>query len=170
MGAEGPLVGPPVFKTDGDGAPVLVCSIRTRPRHGLRTALLARGSAGMAKPLSRAGRFFASNRDPRCWLGGRPAGVGWKQGLFCGKECAVMSSIPFFARRRLCSTFNAQEVGQLRAALQGAGVEFVIQQDRQNGSFFGIGLQLVPPSVEYIIYVHEDDFELAQAALQGTLN
>ena len=51
-----------------------------------------------------------------------------------------MSSIPFFARRRLCSTFNAQEVGQLRA------------------------------SVEYIIYVHEDDFELAQAALQGTLN
>ena len=37
MGAEGPLVGPPVFKTDGDGAPVLVCSIRTRPRQ-LRTA------------------------------------------------------------------------------------------------------------------------------------
>ena len=27
-----------------------------------------------------------------------------------------------------------------------------------------------PPLVEYIIYVHEDDFELAQAALQGTLN
>ena len=45
MGAEGPLVGPPVFKTDGDGAPVLVCSIRTRPRQ-LRTALSARGSAG----------------------------------------------------------------------------------------------------------------------------
>ena len=65
---------------------------------------------------------------------------------------------------------NAQEVGQLRAALQDAGVEFIIRQDRQNGSFFGIGLQLVPPSVEYIIYVHEDDFELAQAALQGTLN
>ena len=38
MGAEGPLVGPPVFKTDGDGAPVLVCSIRTRPRQ-LRAAL-----------------------------------------------------------------------------------------------------------------------------------
>ena len=51
MGAEGPLVGPPVFKTDGDGAPVLVCSIRTRPRQ-LRTALSARGSAGAAKPLS----------------------------------------------------------------------------------------------------------------------
>ena len=32
-----------------------------------------------------------------------------------------MSSIPFFARRRLCSTFNAQEVGQLRAALQEIG-------------------------------------------------
>ena len=27
MGAEGPLVGPPVFKTDGDGAPVLVLSL-----------------------------------------------------------------------------------------------------------------------------------------------
>ena len=50
MGAEGPLVGSPVFKTDGDGAPVLVCSIRTRPRQ-LRTALSARGSAGAAKPL-----------------------------------------------------------------------------------------------------------------------
>ena len=49
MGAEGPLVGSPVFKTDGDGAPVLVCSIRTRPRQ-LRTALSARGSAGAAKP------------------------------------------------------------------------------------------------------------------------
>jgi hypothetical protein len=59
-------------------------------------------------------------------LGGRPAGVGWKQGLFCGKECAVMSSIPFFARRRLCSTFNAQEVGQLRAALQGAGDGLIV--------------------------------------------
>ena len=32
MGAEEPLVGSPVFKTGGDGAPVLVCSIRTRPR------------------------------------------------------------------------------------------------------------------------------------------
>ena len=45
MGAEGPLVGPPVFKTDGDGAPVLVRSIRTRPRHMCRTALLIRGAA-----------------------------------------------------------------------------------------------------------------------------
>ena len=51
-----------------------------------------------------------------------------------------MSSIPFFARRRLCSTFNAQEVGQLRAALQGAGVEFVITQDsRPVGGFSGSG-------------------------------
>ena len=40
-----------------------------------------------------------------------------------------MSSIPLFARRKLYSTFNTQEVGQLRAALQGAGVEFVITQD-----------------------------------------
>ena len=51
-----------------------------------------------------------------------------------------MSSIPFFSRRRLCSTFNAQEVGQLRAALQGAGVEFVITQDsRPVGGFSGYG-------------------------------
>ena len=42
-----------------------------------------------------------------------------------------MSSIPLFARRKLYSTFNTQEVGQLRAALQGAGVEFVITQDRR---------------------------------------
>ena len=70
-----------------------------------------------------------------------------------------------------CDVLAEAGKGELNpAALQGAGVEFVIQQDRQNGSFFGIGLQLVPPSVEYIIYVHEDDFELAQAALQGTLN
>ena len=37
-----------------------------------------------------------------------------------------MSSIPFFARRRLCSTFNAQVVGQLRAALQGAGDGLIV--------------------------------------------
>ena len=72
-------------------------------------------------------------------------------------------------RRKLLSTFNAQEIGQIRAALQRAGVEFTIKQDSQNGSFFGIGLQLVPPSVEYIIYVHEDDFELAESAIQGTV-
>ena len=51
-----------------------------------------------------------------------------------------MSTIPLLARRRLCNTFNAQEVGQLRAALQGAGVEFVITQDsRPVGGFSGYG-------------------------------
>ena len=95
MGAEGPLVGPPVFKTDGDGAPVLVCSIRTRPRHGLRTALLARGSAGMAKPLSRAGRFFASNRDPlrSCWRLCRLTDAGFYR-LYCtGRKCSANQDI-----------------------------------------------------------------------------
>ena len=49
-----------------------------------------------------------------------------------------MSTIPLLARRRLCNTFNAQEVGQLRAALQDAGVEFVITQDnRPVGGFSG---------------------------------
>ncbi len=79
-----------------------------------------------------------------------------------------MSSIPSLPAAG-CSTFNAQEVGQLRAALQDAGVEFIIRQDRQNGSFSASACSW-SPSVEYIIYVHEDDFELAQAALQGTLN
>ena len=51
-----------------------------------------------------------------------------------------MSTIPLLARRRLCNTFNAQEVGQLRAALQDAGVEFVITQDsRPVGGFSGYG-------------------------------
>ena len=52
MGAEGPLVGPPVFKTDGDGAPVLVCSIRTRPFR------IPAGAAGVTafSAISAAGR------------------------------------------------------------------------------------------------------------------
>lgn len=140
MGAEGPLVGPPVFKTDGDGAPVLVCSIRTRPRQ-LRTA----------RPAVRGSR-----------LGGRPAGGQLR------KEFAAMSDVPFFARRKLYSTYSAQEVGQLRAALQGAGVKFVIQQDLHTGPFFGLGLQSGPVSTEYTVYVHKDDFALAESAIQGS--
>lgn len=80
-----------------------------------------------------------------------------------------MSSIPFFARRRLCSTFNAQEVGQLRAALQAAGVVFIIKQDLHTGPFFGAGLQAAPTSMEYTVYVHKDDFDLAESAIQGTI-
>ncbi len=239
MGAEGPLVGPPVFKIDGDGAPVLVCSIRTRPRHGLRTALLARGSAGMAKPLSRAGRFFASNRDPRCWargwavalstarlchavppgrrnllawsggsslptathcaavggsaalrmphtpcgccfglaVGGPPCGRRLETRPFLGKGACRHVQIPLLARRRLCNTFNAQEVGQLRAALQDAGVEFVITQDsRPVGGFSGYGtsgpalhLGAGAAPFEYTVYVHKDDLALAESAIQGTV-
>ena len=141
MGAEGPLVGPPVFKTDGDGAPVLVRSIRTRPRHMCRTA----------RPAVRGSR-----------LGGRPAGGQLR------KEFAAMSDVPFFARRKLYSTYSAQEVGQLRAALQGAGVKFVIQQDLHTGPFFGLGLQSGPVSTEYTVYVHKDDFALAESAIQGS--
>ena len=80
-----------------------------------------------------------------------------------------MSSIPFSARRRLCSTFNAQEIGQISAALQGAGVKFVIQQDLHTGPFFGLGLQSGPVSTEYTVYVHKDDFDLAESAIQGTI-
>ncbi len=65
-----------------------------------------------------------------------------------------MSTIPLLARRRLCNTFNAQEVGQLRAALQDAGVEFVITQ---------------AAPFEYTVYVHKDDLALAESAIQGTV-
>ena len=80
-----------------------------------------------------------------------------------------MSSIPFSARRRLCSTFNAQEIGQIRAALQGAGVEFVIQQDLHTGGVAGFGGESGPVSTEYTVYVHKDDFDLAESAIQGTI-
>lgn len=147
MGAEGPLVGPPVFKTDGDGAPVLVCSIRTRPRQ-LRTA----------RPAVRGSR-----------LGGRPAGGQLR------KEFAAMSDVPFFARRKLYSTYSAQEVGQLRAALQGAGVEFTIKQDSHpvGGTGYGnvtsaITLGAGAAPFEYTVYVHKDDFALAESAIQGS--
>ena len=88
-----------------------------------------------------------------------------------------MSSIPLFARRKLYSTFNAQEVGQLRAALQDAGVEFVITQDsRPGGGFSGYGtsgpalhLGAGAAPFEYTVYVHKDDLALAESAIQGTV-
>ena len=87
-----------------------------------------------------------------------------------------MSTIPLLARRRLCNTFNAQEVGQLRAALQDAGVEFVITQDsRPVGGFSGYGtsgpalhLGAGAAPFEYTVYVHKDDLALAESAIQGT--
>ena len=86
-----------------------------------------------------------------------------------------MSSIPFSARRRLCSTFNVQEVGQLRAALQGAGVEFTIKQDSHpvGGTGYGnvtsaVALGAASAPFEYTVYVHKDDFALAESAIQGS--
>ena len=63
-----------------------------------------------------------------------------------------MSTIPLLARRRLCNTFNAQEVGQLRAALQGAGNGLIVTPkdiDSQVGDLskviaYGINLALQP--------------------------
>ena len=86
-----------------------------------------------------------------------------------------MSTIPLLARRRLCNTFNAQEVGQLRAALQDAGVEFVITQDsRPVGGFSGYGtsgpalhLGAGAAPFEYTVYVHKDDLALAESAIQA---
>lgn len=88
-----------------------------------------------------------------------------------------MSSIPLFARRKLYSTFNAQEVGQLRAALQDAGVEFVITRDsRPVGGFSGYGTSgpAFHPGAgaapfEYTVYVHKDDLALVESAIQGTV-
>ena len=88
-----------------------------------------------------------------------------------------MSTIPLLARRRLCNTFNAQEVGQLRAALQDAGVEFVITQDsRPVGGFSGYGtsgpalhLGAGAAPFEYTVYVHKDDLAQAESAIQGTV-
>ena len=87
-----------------------------------------------------------------------------------------MSSIPFSARRRLCSTFNAQEIGQIRAALQEAGVEFTIKQDSHpvGGTGYGnvtsaITLGAGAAPFEYTVYVHKDDFALAESAIQGTV-
>ena len=86
-----------------------------------------------------------------------------------------MSSIPFSARRRLCSTFNAQEIGQIRAALQEAGVEFTIKQDSRpvGGTGYGgvtsaVALGAASAPFEYTVYVHKDDFALAESAVQGS--
>ncbi|MEI3261176.1 MAG: hypothetical protein V8S11_04440 [Flavonifractor plautii] len=127
----------------------------------------------MAKPLSRAGRFFASNRDPRCWARGWGAALRAAVG---NKAFSVERSVPSCpASPSLPAAGSAapstpRRSGSSAPPSRTPGWNSSFRQDRQNGSFFGIGLQLVPPSVEYIIYVHEDDFELAQAALQGTLN
>lgn len=78
-------------------------------------------------------------------------------------------------RRKLLSTFNAQEIGQIRAALQEAGVEFIVQQDSRpvGGTGYGgvtsaITLGAGAAPFEYTVYVHKDDFELAESAIQGS--
>ncbi len=77
-------------------------------------------------------------------------------------------------RRKLLSTFNAQEIGQIRAALQRAGVEFTIKQDSHpvGGTGYGnvtsaITLGAGAAPFEYTVYVHKDDFALAEAAPFG---
>ena len=73
-------------------------------------------------------------------------------------------------RRKLLSTFNAQEIGQIRAALQRAGVEFTIKQDSHpvGGTGYGnvtsaITLGAGAAPFEYTVYVHKDDFALAES-------
>lgn len=84
--------------------------------------------------------------------------------------------ISFFDRRELLSTYSAQEVGQVRAALTGLGIEFKIKTINRTGRVdVGPGRPLpfdAPPRVafEYVILVHKDDLELAQAALRGSLD
>ena len=68
-------------------------------------------------------------------------------------------------RRKLLSTFNAQEIGQIRAALQRAGVEFTIKQDSHPVG--GTGYGNVTSAIT-TVYVHKDDFALAESAIQGS--
>ena len=83
-----------------------------------------------------------------------------------------MSSVPFFARRKLFSTTSAQEVGKLRATLTEMGIPFHIQQSDitpplgRNGHL--ILHQGAPiPAYEYTFSVHKDDLEMAESALAG---
>lgn len=157
-----PLVGP-VFKTDGDGAPVLVCSIRTRPATRLRTALLHEVPPGWRN--LQPGRAVL-RLQPRPTLlgsgvGGRPC-VSWKQGLLW-KGVRRYVQYPILCPPQALPAPSTQEVGRLPRRPPGRGVEFVIQQDQS----FDRPRTAVPP-FGYTIYVHEDDFELAQAALRGT--
>ena len=78
-------------------------------------------------------------------------------------------------RRKLLSTFNAQEIGQVRAALQGAGVEFTIKQDSHpvGGTGYGgvtsaVALGAASAPFEYTVYVHKYNFALAENAIQGS--
>lgn len=100
--------------------------------------------------------------------------------------------VPVFARRKLISTTSSQEVGKIRAVLIEAGIPFHIGQAEITppvGSsgviggrhpwgalgFYSLGAigMSAPdplPSYEYTFYVHKDDMELAQAALDGGLD
>lgn len=100
--------------------------------------------------------------------------------------------IPILARRKLFSTTSSQEVGKIRAALTQAGVPFHIGQSEitppvGSGGVIGgrhpwgaLGLHSLGaigmsapdplPAYEYTFYVHKDDMELAQAALNGSLD
>lgn len=100
--------------------------------------------------------------------------------------------IPILARRKLFSTTSSQEVGKIRAALTRADIPFRIDQSEitppvgSNGVIGGrhpwgaLGLQSLGaigmsapdplPAYEYTFYVHKDDVELAQAALDGSLD
>ena len=85
-----------------------------------------------------------------------------------------MSSVPFFARRKLLSTTSSQEVGKIRAALTQAGVPFHISQGDQtpplgNAGRLALHFDAPLPAYEYTFYVHKDDFELAESALAGTV-
>ena len=77
-----------------------------------------------------------------------------------------------------CDVLAEAGKGELNpAALQGAGVEFVITQDsRPVGGFSGYGtsgpalhLGAGAAPFEYTVYVHKDDLALAESAIQGTV-
>ena len=87
-----------------------------------------------------------------------------------------LSEVKSFLLKEACRHVQ-QEVGQLRAALQDAGVEFVITRDsRPVGGFSGYGtsgpafhLGAGAAPFEYTVYVHKDDLALVESAIQGTV-
>ena len=83
-----------------------------------------------------------------------------------------MSSVPFFARRKLLSTTSSQEVGKIRAALTQAGVPFHISQGDLtpplgNAGRLALHFDAPLPAYEYTFYVPRPASELPEGPRAG---
>ncbi|WP_130870137.1 hypothetical protein [Intestinimonas massiliensis (ex Afouda et al. 2020)] len=84
----------------------------------------------------------------------------------------MAEKVPIFSRRKLFSTTSSQEVGKIRAALTQAGIPFHIGQSDLTpplgkGGRLALHYEAHLPFYEYTFYVHKDDLEMAQSALDG---